>query len=420
MKTVMPIKSSEFSFTAPAAKAYTLRALILASISSGETVITRPLLGEDQLNLIKSLKNLGVIIKQNGINLIVEGCNGVFKPINNKINVGESGVAMNFLSSLAAICDSEIVLTGSPGLLKRPVKEVVDGVRQWGAKIEYIDNEGYPPLKITPSKLSGGDTKLFGAKNSQYFSSLVITAALTNGNSRILCMDEMSEKPYFDITREMMEHFGVKSNNENYKVISVESGQKYKSNDITVEGDYSSASFFFQAAAVTKSKVTVSGLNPDSLQGDKKYIDFMRQMGAEVNIENDKVSITGKDLKSIEVDMEDTPDLAPPLAVAAAFAEGTTKLTKVGRLRYKECDRLEAISSNLIKMGVNCYYDDDNLYIEGTKNIKGATIDCFNDHRIAMSFAIAGLAVEGQIIEDEACVAKSFPNFWTEMKNFNQ
>ncbi len=419
MNNIKRIERKITEVTAPPAKAYTLRALIISSLAQGKSIIHNPLLGEDQLNLIECLKNLGVEITSKGNTLSVTGSAGKFSPLKNELFAGESGVSMNVLASIASLVDEPITLTGAEGLLARPIGDVVNGLTQLGCDIEYLSKEGFPPILVKSGTISGGITKMSGKKTSQYFSSISLTGPFCEKDVNLICTDDMSEKPYFDITEEMMSLFGVNIENNDYREISIKNNRKYKAIEMTVEGDYSSASFFMLAAAVCQSTVTITGLNRASKQGDKKFLDYMATMGSSINWTEDKVKIQGRALKPITVHMVDTPDLVPPLAIAAAFAEGTSEFTGVGHLRFKECNRLEAVVVGLEKMGIKAHYDEDSLFVEGNpKMIKGSTIDSYNDHRIAMSFAIAGLAVDGQNIPDKRCVAKSFPDFWERMQVF--
>jgi 3-phosphoshikimate 1-carboxyvinyltransferase len=404
---------------APPAKAYTLRAIILSSLAKGTSIIRNPLLGEDQLNLIESLKGLGVTIRKEKNTLTVLGVNGHLKPVKDEIYLGESGVSMNVLSAVVSLSDKPVKITGAEGLLLRPIDEVISGLRQLNCQIEYLDKEGFPPIRVSSQTISGGKTVMSGKKTSQYFSSLALVSPLAQNDVTLVCSDDMSEKPYFDITLEMMSHFGVSVPCDNYKEIFIKANQEYKAQDITIEGDYSSASFFMEAAAICQSEITINGLNKNSKQGDRFFLNYLEEMGCEISWNDTSVTIHGKELKPITVNMMDTPDLVPPLAVTAAFAKGVSTFTGVGNLRFKECNRLEAIVVNLEKMGIKAYYDEDNLYVEGDRsNMHGASIDSYNDHRIAMSFAIAGLTIDKQIVKDKKCVAKSFPDFWDRMEIF--
>jgi 3-phosphoshikimate 1-carboxyvinyltransferase len=311
-----------------------------------------------------------------------------------------------------------VTLGGTPRLNERPIREVVDGVRQLGARVDYLGSEGLPPVRIHPTGLAGGRAAIHGAVTSQYFSSLVISSALARGPVTLECLDEMTERPYFDISTAMMADFGVKAENHRYKTIEV-APQAYQSRDYLVEGDFSSASFLFLVAAVLGSTVRVEGLNRHSVQGDKRFLDLLERMGCRVVWDGSAVEVTGGDLVGIEEDMSDIPDLVPPMAVAAAFARGTTRFTRVGHLVHKESNRVVAMETELRKMGIEAGHDAETMTVEGNRRgIHGATVSTYKDHRIAMSLAVAGLAVGDQHVENPGCVAKSFPDFWEKLAQF--
>lgn len=405
---------------APPSKAHTLRALILSSLADGESRIINPLMGEDQRNVIGCLKALGVEVKSDGNTLTVQGAGGRYTPVSDTLHVGESGVGMNFLSSAICYSNRPMVITGAPSLIRRPVKDVVDGLLQLGCKIEYLEQEGFPPLKVQNTGICGGIAKIYGGKTSQYFSAITIAAACAEKPTVLQCLDDMTEKPYYDITLQMMEKFGVKADNDRYKEISIPGGQTYRPCSINIEGDFSSASFFFLAAAVCNAKVTVNQLHKDSVQGDKAFVDLLGAMGCRITTTEHGICVEGGELRAIEADMSNIPDLVPPMAIAAAFAQGKSRFTNIGHLRHKECDRLAVVVSELNKMGANASCDDTSMTIHGGANLHGAVIDPHNDHRIAMSFAVAGLVTGNQIIENEHCVAKSFPDFWERFAVFEQ
>ena len=418
MKIIKKIENSNIEIAAPPSKAHTLRALIIGSLAEGTTVIKNPLLGQDQLNVINCLKRLGVKIDTANDKITVEGSGGRYRPIEDQLNVGESGVGMNFLGAAVNLSDKSVVITGSARLVERPIDEVINGMRQLGCKIDYLDKEGFPPVKIHGGGIRGGKAAIKGGKTSQYFSAITISSPYAENGVTLYCSDEMTEKPYFDITLQMMSEFGINVINKNYKEIIVPGRKKYSAKEITIEGDYSSASFFFLAAAICKSKVTIRGLRGDTRQGDKVFLNLIEKMGCKVSETEDKISVEGGELSAIEQDMSNIPDLVPPMAIVAAFAKDRSRLTNIGHLRLKECDRLAVIASELNKMGVSAECNQDSLIIEGAKKAHGAKIDPHNDHRIAMSFAAAGLAVGGQIIKNENCVAKSFPDFWERFEVF--
>ncbi len=420
MKIIDKIRNNDVRIDAPPSKAHTLRALIISSLADGKSTIYNPLLGQDQLNVIECLKKLGIEIKHEDNKLTVYGTGGRYAPIADELNVGESGVGMNFLTSVVCLSGKPIVITGAERITERPILEVVNGLCQLGCKIEYLGKKGFPPIRVYGGGIKGGNARIRGQECSQYFSSIVISSPYADNKVTLKCVDEMTEKPYFDISLQMMSEFGINAENDNYKEIRIPNDKKYSAREITVEGDYSSASFFFLAGAICKSKVTVSGLNPDTKQGDKAFLTLIEKMGCGASVTNDGICVQGQRLRAIEQDMSNLPDLVPPLAIAAAFAEGRSKFTNIGHLRHKECDRLAVMASELGKMGIAAKCDENSLTVEGTENIHGARIDPHNDHRIAMSFAMAGLVTGNQIIEGEMCVAKSFPDFWEKFEVFSK
>lgn len=418
IKEIKPLSVSSAIVTPPPSKAHTLRSLILASLCKGKSKIQNALLAEDQKHLIACLENLGVTftIEKNewGENIIyVEGNGLPFQVKNPVLDCGESGVAMNFLTSLSCFANEPIRLTGKESLLKRPIDDLTKALESLGIEILFENKKGYPPLQISPSFFSNEKVSLSGKKTSQYFSSLSIAGALNPKGLEITCSDELSEKPYLDITHEMMKQFCVLAVHEEYKTIKVFPNQEYRPQNIIIEGDFSSASYFFLIAAIAKIDIKLLHLNMNSVQGDKKIIDFMRSFGCSIIEEKDGILIKGGKLIPVEIDCLDTPDLVPTLAVAAAFAEGKSILKNISQLRFKESNRLDVIRSELKKMNIDTEVKDENLIIFGSpKTIKGAIIDSYNDHRIAMSFAVPGLVLEGQKIQDPSCVSKSFPHFW--------
>ncbi len=420
MKTVNKIRNMDIITKAPPSKAHTLRALIISFLAQGRSTIYNPLLGQDQVKVIECLRRLGVEIKNEDDRIIVQGTGGRYTPICDELDVGQSGVGMNFLTSATCLSDRPVVITGDKRITERPILEVVGGLRQLGCTIEYLEKEGFPPIKVYGGGIKGGNAQIRGGECSQYFSSIVISSPYAEDEVTLKCIDEMTEKPYFDISLQMMAEFGVKAENINYKRIEIPNGAKYAGREVTIEGDYSSASFFFLAGAVCKARVTVKGLRFDTKQGDKAFLTLMEKMGCEISETDGGICIQGKRLQAIEQDMSNIPDLVPPAAVAAAFAEGTSRFTNIGHLRHKECDRLAVMASELNKMGCSAECDDTSLIIKGGAKMHGAQIDPHDDHRIAMSFAVAGLVTGNQVIENEMCVAKSFPDFWERFEVFSK
>lgn len=402
---------------APPSKAHTLRALFLSALAEGRSVIANALMGDDQRHAMDCLRALGVAVVAAGDGVVVQGSGGRFAPVSQELDVGESGVSMNFLSALACLASKPVTITGVRRITERPIGELISGLRQLGCGVECLGREGYPPVKVHGGGIPGGTAQMRGHVTSQYFSAVLLAAPYAERPVTLRCLGPMCEKPYVAITLEMMARFGVEATHRDLVEFAVPNGRAYAGREVEIEGDYSSASFFFEAAAVCRSRVTVTGLNPESVQGDRRFLDLLERMGCEVARRPGGFTVRGRELRGIEADMADTPDLVPPLAVAAAFAKGTMRLTRIAHLSHKESDRPAVIASELVKMGVEVSWDGSTLCIMGGEP-HGARIDPHNDHRIAMSFAVAGLAVGDQVIEDEACVAKSFPDFWERLASF--
>jgi len=418
VRTVARTQPRPVTVLAPPAKAYTLRALLFGALADGVSTLRRPLLADDQIHMIDCLEGLGVRIEKGEDLLRIHGLGGRFRAQREALDVGDSGVTMNFLTAATTFADRPVVLGGTPRLNERPIREVVEAVRQLGARVDYLGAEGLPPVRIHPTGLAGGRTRFHGAVTSQYFSSLVISSALARGPVTLECLDEMTERPYFDISTAMMADFGVRAVNHDYRTIDI-APQAYRARDYQVEGDFSSASFLFLVAAVLGSTVRVEGLNQASVQGDKRFLELLERMGCRVVWDGTAVEVTGGDLVAIEEDMSDVPDLVPPLSVAAAFARGATRFTRVGHLVHKESNRVVAMETELRKMGVEVSHDAETMTIVGHRaGIHGASVETYKDHRIAMSLAVAGLAVGDQHIENPGCVAKSFPDFWDKLALF--
>ena len=299
---------------------------------------------------------------------------------------------------------------------ERPIQPLMEALKGWKVDIESIKGTGCPPLAIAAKGIYGGKTILPEGKSSQYLSSLLLVAPYAKQPAKLEVLGEVFSKPYVEMTLAVMKSFGV--NVEASKELtnfSIPQGT-YKAHTYQVEGDASSASYFWAAAAITGGKVTVKNVPDPSLQGDAVLVDMLEQMGCHVEKSASGITVTGtKKLKGIEVDMANCPDVAPTLAVVASFATGRTVIKNIAHLRIKECDRLHVMATELAKLGVVTKELDDTLIIEGsadTSKLRGAEIETYEDHRIAMCFAVAGLKIPGIKVLGEECVAKSFPDFW--------
>lgn len=409
---VHPLKESiNTEVEIPGSKSYTNRALILAAMTEGVVVVEKPLFSDDTEAMIGCLETLGIEIEKFDDKVIVKGHVSDVKEDDYELDANLSGTTIRFILALLCVVPGTKILKGKESLNKRPIGDLVDGLRQLGAEIEYIGEDGKPPLKISSSKLKSGITKLNGGVSSQYFTAMMLIAPLV-GEVEIEVVGEQISKPYIDLTIDNMKQFGVNVENNNYEKYIIKSDQKYRQDKYLVEGDYSAAGYFAGIAALTKSTIKLNSLNRDTAQGDLNFIKILESMGNKVEYGEDYILIEGMGVKSVDVDMEPCPDQAQTLAVVTAFAEGKTHMVGVRSLRVKETERVQATVDELEKMGIKTEDTDDTLSIYGG-NPNTAEIDTYHDHRMAMSFAQAGAVLEeGIIINDPMVVTKTVPRFW--------
>jgi len=296
---------------------------------------------------------------------------------------------------------------------ERPVAYLVNALRSLGVDAGYLEKEGYPPVLINASGIKGGRVKVPGDISSQYISSLLFSGPYAGSDLTIEIDGELVSKPYIDLTLDVMNAFGVSAEHEDYQVFHVPAGQLYRAREFVIDGDASSASYFWGAAAITGGRVKTENIHPfKTRQGDIGLLNIFEKMGCCIMRDDNSVTVTGAPIKGVNVDMGAMPDMVPTLAVVALFAAGKTIITNVGHLRHKESDRIADTAKELRRMGGRVEEKEDGLVIYGGEKLHGAEIDPHNDHRLAMSFAMAGLKIPGVTIKNENCVAKSFPEFW--------
>ena len=396
----------------PGSKSYTHRMLIASALSDGECRIQYPLLSEDTLLTLQALRQMGIHIDDASKDqIIVYGNSGRFKSCADRIFLGNSGTSMRLLAAVAAIGQGKITLTGTDRMTERPIKDLIEALEQLGVRIRSINGNGCPPLEIFGEKISGGSVNLNCQTSSQYLSALLLIAPYTAKGLDILVTEGPVSRPYVEMTVDVMEKFGVKVNREGYERFKISGRQVYRAGAYPVEPDGSQAGYFWAAAAVCGTEVKVKGVTADSRQGDVNFANLLASMGCEIVTEPDGITVSGRSLKATDVDMGDMPDMVPTLAVVAAFAEGTTIIRNVAHLKAKESDRLAAVVNELVKLGIDARCSRDELIVTGGTP-RGSEIKTYGDHRIAMSFAVAGLVTPGVLIRDENCVKKSFPDFW--------
>ncbi len=410
-------------------KSITNRALIMAALSDGETLLKNASKSDDSELMRKAIAACNVKSEWQGNDLCVYG-NGAVAPQLDLINVGAAGTVARFITALVALsAKGEVTIDGDKRMRERPIKPLVDALSSMGITIDYLGLQGSLPLRIKPTAsckkgcCSTCDTKrvvIDGTVSSQYITALLLTAPLLGGALKLEIVGDLVSKSYIDMTCVGMADFGVSVENDNYKVFYVKGDQHYHSRTYLVEGDASGASYFLGLAAVSGKEITVYNIAENSAQGDAKFARVLERMGCNVKSgwkdSTPWISLSrDADLQAIDVDMSSMPDTVQTLAVVAALANGKSRISGVSTLKNKETDRLFAVTQELAKIGIKAYYSDDVLEIEGGSEIKPATIKTYSDHRMAMAFSMLAGKYDGICIEDPAVVSKSMPDFWEKL-----
>ncbi len=411
MREIKTQKIADCSVRVPGSKSYTHRMLIAAALSDGMCTIQNALVSEDTRFTVEALQQMDIQIEFQNDDTCVYGKGGRLGASSAPIDLGNSGTSMRLLTALAALGKGTYILTGTARMQKRPVKDLLDALQQIGVEARSLNDNGCPPVEITGTTIRKDQVDINCQKSSQYLSALLLIAPCTQHGLDIRVTAGPVSRPYVDLTIDLMNTFGLRLERDGYRQFKVPGGQTYRAGKYAVEADCSQAAYFWGAAAIADADITVRGIKADSAQGDIRFVDLLRAMGCRIHETSDGIGVAGGSLSAIEADLGDMPDQVPTLAVVAAFARGTTVIKNVAHLKSKESDRLTATVTELNKMGIEATSTSDTLVIKGG-NPKGAVIDTYNDHRIAMSFAMAGLNVPGVYIRNENCVEKSFPAFW--------
>jgi len=411
MIEIRPAKIKNCEISVPGSKSFTHRFLVASALSDGICRIDNALKSEDTLITISALQQMGIKIDPDDNRFIVCGANGEFKHTKEPVFLGNSGTSMRLLTAIASLGKGKYVFTGTERMKERPIQDLLDALIQMGASAHSINNNGCPPVAIKGGDLKGGKISINCETSSQFLSAILLTAPFAEQGLEINVTKGPVSRPYIDMTVDVMEKFGIEIIRDEYNHFKVQEGQKYQAGSYLVEPDCSQAGYFWGAAAITGACIKVKGITINSHQGDVHFARLLEEMGCKVLHEKDGISITGGLLSAIETDMSDMPDMVPTLAIVSAFAGGTTVIKNVTHLKAKESDRLTSVANELSKMGIEAKLTDTGLSIKGGVP-HGAVISTYNDHRIAMSFAMAGLRVPGIFIKGEKCVKKSFPDFW--------
>ncbi len=415
MKEIQTVAGVDAIVAVPGSKSLTQRALIAAALAEGESRLLAPLVSEDTEYSAKALMQMGVGIRKEQDVWSITGNGGIIQASPETIFLGNNGTATRFLTSVAALGHSVFTIDGDERMHERPIGPLLAALRGWGVDIRSLRDTDCPPLRLNSHGILGGDTVLPEGKSSQYLSSLLLVAPYALHPAVLQVDGEVFSKPYVTMTMAVMADFGVRVQSaKDYRSFSIPQG-RYQGRVYQIEGDASNASYFWAAAAVAGGRVTVSNVPVVSMQGDIGLVPLLARMGCEITQSGNGITVERRGrLEGISVDMAAMPDVVPTLAVVAAFAHGRTVISNIAHLRIKECDRLHAVVTELTKMGAKVEELGDSMIIdgEGGENLRGAQIETYRDHRMAMSFAVAGLKIPGVCISGEDCVAKSCPDFW--------
>jgi 3-phosphoshikimate 1-carboxyvinyltransferase len=418
--TLAASSQAQGTITLPGSKSISNRTLLLAALSNGTTEIRDLLASDDTSRMLEALQILGVKLDNFAENAWrVTGCGGNFPNKNADLFLGNAGTAFRPLTAALAFSSGNYVLSGVPRMHERPIGDLVDALKQAGADIQHLGNDGFPPLKIAKPQIDlSKPIKIRGDVSSQFLTALLMALPLTTQQATIQVVGELISKPYIEITLNLMAKFGVQVERNGWQSFIIPANSHYISpKEIFVEGDASSASYFLAAGAIA-GNVTVAGLGKDSIQGDVRFADALALMGGNINYGDNHITATkAANIKTIDIDCNHIPDAAMTLAIVALFAKGTSILRNIASWRVKETDRIAAMATELRKVGAIVEEGADYIKITPPAQLTpNAVIDTYDDHRMAMCFSLVSLGGVPITINDPNCVAKTFPNYFAEFK----
>jgi 3-phosphoshikimate 1-carboxyvinyltransferase len=399
---------------APPSKSVTQRALVMASLASGTSRLVSPLDSLDTRTLLKALGELGIPCREEEGAWEIQGQGGVLPSPGAVLDAGDAGTAARFLTALVCLGRGRFVVDGSERMRQRPILPLVEALVELGIRARCLGENGCPPVEVLAEGIPGGVASIKAGQSSQFLSAILMVAPRASGPVRIEPRGEVASVPYLHLTAEVMAAFGVAPERETPLSYHLDSPRDYPGREYPIEGDYSGAGYFFGAAAVTGGRVRVGNLRPASAQGDRGILQALEKMGCRVWPDPGGWTVEGGDLRGLDLDASEMPDAAQTLAVVSLFARGPSRLRGLGTLRIKETDRIAALATELRKLGAEAREGPDFLEIRPGGSLRGADIETYGDHRMAMSFSLAGLRIPGVRILDPACVGKSFPSYWRE------
>ena len=408
----------------PGSKSISNRILLLSALASGDTLIKGLLDSDDTRVMLDALRLLGVNWTREGDQHRVEGVGGPFPVKYASLFLGNAGTAFRSLTAACAMSGGDYTLSGVPRMHERPIGDLVDALRQAGAVIDYTENDGFPPLHILPHEGGGDEIRVKGNVSSQYLTGLLLAAPLLGREVTVVVEGELISKPYVEITLNLMQRYGVKVKREGWQRFNVPAATYQSPGEIEVEGDASSASYFLAAGAIGHGPVRVEGVGRNSIQGDVRFAEALARMGAEIGFGPNWVECRlgcADKLHAIDLDCNHIPDAAMTLAVLALFANGTTTLSNIASWRVKETDRIAAMATELRKLGATVEEGADYIRVTPPRQLTpNATIDTYDDHRMAMCFSLVALAGVPIRINDPKCVNKTFPEYFEKFTAIGQ
>jgi 3-phosphoshikimate 1-carboxyvinyltransferase len=396
---------------APSSKSYTIRGLMCAALADGESRVINPLGSDDTEAAENVLGGIGIGIKKEGDVWLVSG--GNFIAPKSELFCNESAATLRFMTAVASLVPGECRLTTAPSLSVRPIISLIDAVRQLGVECSYNEENGV--VTVSGGRLAGGVTELPGNISSQFVSALLMIAPFAEEGLKIRLTTPLESQSFVLMTLECLKKFGIEIEHSDDLREFEAVPQKFRPAEYVVEGDWSSASYLLALGAIA-GEIEVTGLNPESLQGDRVILDIVEKMGADVTVKEGSIAVRRSELRSIDVDLNESIDLLPTVGVLAAAARGTSELTGIERARLKESDRISAVAEGLSGMGIAVEEERNRLKITGSE-ARGSVIDTRSDHRIAMAFGMLGVTAGDTVIDNAECVSKTYPEYWDVLRS---
>ena len=421
MERIEVIPTSGFApeHAVPGSKSYTNRALIIAAVADGTSILRDVLISDDTRVARAALERLGIKVAHDDGAFTVHGLGGQLYNPGAPLFLGNSGTATRFLTAMMTLAGFPSTITGNERMQERPIADLLAALGQLGADVTSERNNGCPPVRIGATRLQGGRATVSGTISSQFLSALLMAAPYARQDVVLEVQDTLVSVPYVDLTLDIMARFGVEVTHDDYQLFRIPGRQVYAARDYVIEGDASSASYFWGLAALLGQSMCVTNVPPDSVQGDTRFLQVLERMGCTVSRRQGWHVAGPQQLRALgDIDLNALPDAAMTVAVLAAFCQGETRLRNIANLRVKETDRLRALATELRKIGAAVTELPDGLHVDGNPAaLHGAEIDTYDDHRMAMCFGMAGARLPGIRIREPGCVAKTYPGFWDDLQH---